>query len=63
MTIQTTHSQTKNGFKAGILKVISTEIGKSTDTASKLSNINVNKISFSVPYLPHAIEPLKNIKN
>ncbi len=49
------NSQTKSGAKVGILQVISAEIGKNTDTTSKRSTINVNKISFSVPYLPQAI--------
>ena len=59
----TTNSQSNNGFKTGILQVISAEIGKNTKIETNLSSNNVNKIAFSVPYLPQAILPLENTKN
>ena len=59
----TNNSQSNNGFKAGFLQVISAEIGKNTKIESKSSNNNINKIVFSVPYLPQAIQPLENAKN
>lgn len=43
----------KNGFEFGILQVVSAKIGKNED--SKSNKTEVNKISFSVPYLPQAI--------
>ena len=59
----TTNSESNKGFKAGILQVISAEIGKNTKTETNLSSNNVNKIAFSVPYFPQAIPPLENTKN
>lgn len=57
------NSQSKNGFKAGFLQVISAEIGKNTKIETNFSSNNVNKIVFSVPYLPQAVPPLENTKN
>ncbi len=59
----TNNSQSNGGFKAGILQVISAEIGKNTTVELKSSNINVNKIAFSVPYLPQAVPASENIKS
>ncbi len=56
VTIDTSSSSnTQNANKFGFLKVISAEIGKSTGKDSKLNRVNVNKITFSIPYLPQAI--------
>ena len=42
----TNNSQSNNGFKAGILQVISAEIRKNTKIETSLSSNNVNKIVF-----------------
>jgi hypothetical protein len=42
------------------LQVVSAKIGKNANEESKLNKTNVNKITFSLPYMPALINKSKN---
>lgn len=61
VTVDNTNSSNNTkGFEIGVLQVVSAKIGKNANEESKSNTTNVNKISFSVPYLPALINKSKN---
>jgi hypothetical protein len=61
VTIDNTNSsKNTKGFEIGVLQVVSAKIGKNENEESKLNTTNVNKITFSVPYMPALINKSKN---
>ena len=56
----TNNSKSTKGFEIGVLQVVSAKIGKKVNEESKLNTTNVNKITFSVPYMPALINKSKN---
>lgn len=49
-------SKNSKGFEVGVLQVVSAKIGKKANEESKFNTTNVNKITFSVPYMPALIK-------
>jgi hypothetical protein len=49
-------SKNTSGFEVGVLQVVSAKIGKNTNDEAKFNTTNVNKITFSVPYMPALIK-------
>lgn len=56
VTVDNTNaSKNAKGFEIGVLQVVSAKIGKNENKEIKSNTTNVNKITFSVPYMPALI--------
>lgn len=61
VTVDNTNaSKNTKGFEVGVLQVVSAKIGNNKNEEITSNTTNVNKITFSVPYMPALINKDKN---